>query len=862
MMNVKNILFLLLIICIISLLSLSVCAETETPTGTFTIGNAAPSSPSSWTPSTTHDKSQTFTWTEGVDPNEDPVSTYVCISADTDDDSCDVLSTQTSDPTYTFTQAESNWDYTWGTASRDYYISLVANDGTSNSTANNSLSFTLTDAIPTLSGQTSDASGDGDKNVGEIITFSMSSHSDTDGSDNHSLRVCKTAVIGTDGTCTGGEYCNEHNSTYSDDSTLSCTYVAQQGDSSSNTAYFFVCDCPPNDQSCPGQCSINYSHTFYVNHAPTASSVDITPNNPTSSQTLTCGYSFGDTDGHSEGLSTFKWFNWTGGVWEYSGETGLTLSNSITGSGDTWMCEVTPVDEHGFAGTAVNSTNETVSNTVPNTPTDFEVQEGASSWDSSTIDTHDVTPNLRWTTSDNDSESVTTFVCIASSSGNRDSNTCVYSGSTGSDAVSDVTGLNYSGTSVTYYVRLTPYDGSENGTHLDKEFNIINSVPNTPSALSPTDTHDQTPDLSWTATDADDGTDDHWPADTLTYYLRVGTSYGDGTYESNDAANKSSETVDSTIPWGAPGTVYANSTAYVSIWTIDSAGSQSAYYNTTLNVYDYLPDLTDISMTDSGSAYSSCTSSTCALNPVEHSNAEVAVKLTADDSDDDCDTTSSATIYLCLDTGSCTGDTSDFSWSVDSISRSGSTCTYVFVSNKTDGPEFFRLPDTTYKLYVNVSSSAGKRTSDAEDTDNWTFGTLKAIDYPSLVTLGDGSIDLNEWNPGTSLATMTNWGNDNLDLNWSITNPNSGSDNWTITGDDFQIDDDNSQSSEASGYLSPVYISPNSTVFQPATGLEVCSDASCADAALNETLATYYHIKPPEGLSAGTYNTTITITVS
>ncbi|MBW3004046.1 hypothetical protein KY337_05780 [Candidatus Woesearchaeota archaeon] len=865
-------LIIIAIFLTISLFSCYVSAETETPIGTFTIGNAAPEPPYGWTPDTTHDKDQAFSWTEGSDPNSDPVSTYICITNDTDDDSCSVVNTgPNADPAYTFTQVESNWDYLWGSASRTYYVKLTPSDGTSNGTANDTISFTLTDAIPTISGQTSDASNDGDKDVGETVTFSMSSHGDTDASDNHSLLVCRTDSISTSGLCASGqEICNQTALTFTDDSSLTCTYAAQDSDGTSLTAYFFVCDCPPNDDSCPGQCSASSSHTFYVNHAPSASSVDITPDTPSSSQTLTCNYTFSDaTDSDSEGTSTFKWYNYSGGgSWQLTGFTDSTLASSNTGANEVWMCEVTPVDEHSFAGTAVNSTNETISNTVPNPPTDFQIQDGESSWDSTEFSTHDVTPNMQWSTSDNDSDSITTYVCVATTSGNRDSWTCVYDSSTGTDSVTGVTGLDYSGTNTTYYVRLVPNDGSENGSALDIEFNLSNQLPLQPSGLSPTSTHNQTPSLTWTATDPDDGSDDGWPADSLTYHLRVGTSYSDATYESNENADKTGETVDSAIPWGAPGDIDANSTVYVQLWTTDgNTGGNSSEYNTTLVLTDSLPDITNIELTDSGSAYSSCTAATCALTPIEHSNATVAVRITATDTDDDCDegSNSEANIYLCIDTNSCDEDSYNYTWEVDSVSRSGSTCTYIFTDNKSAGdstPEFFQLPNANYKLHVNVSSQAGKRLSDAEENATWEYATLKAIDYPSSVTLGDGTIVLDQWNNGTSLATMANWGNDNLNIQWSITDPTSGTDNWTIVGDDFQIDDDNIQSEELTGYLSPVYLNGTDQTFEPGTGLEVCADATCSDSGLNETLATYFHIKPPAGLQAGTYNTTITITIS
>ncbi|MBW2980807.1 hypothetical protein KY360_05315 [Candidatus Woesearchaeota archaeon] len=866
----KKEMFIVLIVSF-SLLIPLIFAEVETPIGQFVVGNDPPPTPYAWTPTTTHDKNQNFSWTQDPDGNGDPIQTYVCVTNDTDTDDCSVVDTLNSNDVfwYAFDQSEQNWDYAWGSASRNYYVKLTPYDGNGNGTANDTISFTLTDAIPTISGQTSDASNDGDKDVGETISFSMTSHSDTDATDNHSVRVCQTDSINTSGECPGGEYCNEYGGIYSDDASLGCNYVAQQSDGTSNTAYFFVCDCPPNDNDCPGQCSSSYSHTFYVNHAPSASSVDITPNNPTSAQTLTCGYSFSDaTDGDSEGTSTFKWYNWSGSVWIETAYTASTLADSNIHKGETWMCEVTPVDEHSFAGAPVNSTNETIGNTAPDQPTTFRAQDGAASYDNTDPwDTHDVTPYIDWSTSDNDGDTVTTYVCIATSAANRDAENCDASYTeTVTDSVASVSGLAYSGTSRVYHIRLTPGDGTENGTALDTNITLINNIPSAPSGLSPISTHDQTPTLSWTATDADDGSVDGWPADSLTYYIRVGTSYGDGSYENNNNANKDGEVVDSAIPWGAPGEVWANNTVYVMTWTSDGNGPNSTSYNTTFVLYDYLPNITNVEMTDAGSSYSSCTSASCALNPIEHSNASVAARVTTIDTDNDCDVAGSNTyLYLCLDTGSCSPSTGDYSWEVDSVSRSGSTCTYIFTSNKTaadNTPEFFRLPDSGYKLYVNATSQGGQRTTDAERTADWTYGTVKAVDYPSLVTLGDGTPTLGQWNDGTSLATMTNWGNDILNLVWNATDPISGSDDWPLNGTDFQIDDDNSYSSEAGGEIAPVFLNGTQRTFEPASGLQVCSAYDCNDAALNETLSTYYHIFPPLGLTAGTYNTTILITIS
>ena len=48
--------------------------------------------------------------------------------------------------------------------------------------------------------------------------------------------------------------------------------------------------------------------------------------------------------------------------------------------------------------------------------------------------------------------------------------------------------------------------------------------------------------------------------------------------------------------------------------------------------------------------------------------------------------------------------------------------------------------------------------------------------------------------------------------------------------------------------------------FESSSGLLRCDSDSCDNE--NSTLSTYYHIAPPLGLKAGTYNTTISITLS
>ena len=276
--KIINLTKILISISTLILLTSLVYAATTTPLGVFNISNVLPNAAYNWTPNTTHYKNQNFTWSQPIDANGDNLTTYLCITNDTDTNSCSVLDLQRGVGVYwyAFNQSENFWDYAiFGTSSRNYYVKLTPNDGIGNGTTNDTIYFTLTDAIPTVTGQTSNASAQGNKKVGDSIAFYLTSHADTDTDDNHSLRLCKTNSINTSGACPGGEYCNAYGTTFSNATDLSCTYVAQQSDNTSNSAYFFICDCPPYDLTCPGQCSSAYTTTFYVNHMPNVTNVDI-----------------------------------------------------------------------------------------------------------------------------------------------------------------------------------------------------------------------------------------------------------------------------------------------------------------------------------------------------------------------------------------------------------------------------------------------------------------------------------------------------------------------------------------------------------------------------------------------------------
>ena len=198
---------------------------------------------------------------------------------------------------------------------------------------------------------------------------------------------------------------------------------------------------------------------------------------------------------------------------------------------------------------------------------------------------------------------------------------------------------------------------------------------------------------------------------------------------------------------------------------------------------------------------------------------------------------------------------------LDKVTRDGSICTYEFNKNLTAAngtPEFFRLAGD-YLYHINVTDEIGERTSDSEMNGTWTYNSLTAANFPSNITLGDDTIDLGTWNYGTRQYNLTNYGNVIFDLQWNATNPNAGIDTWQLNGTDFYLDDDGSLTDSPEYNLTSIVMNGTPLYyFNYSTGIQVCTNYLCDSPLINETLAAYWHIAPPVGLLAGTYNTTIT----
>jgi hypothetical protein len=517
-------------------------------------------------------------------------------------------------------------------------------------------------------------------------------------------------------------------------------------------------------------------------------------------------------------------------------------------------------------------------NVAPPAFQNLSIQDGPSSWDNTSLDTHDISPNLRWLNgSDDNGDSISTHLCIANSTVfiqqflyENNSGNCTYAAdiSAGTYSISDVPNLYFNSTNRTYLITLIPDDGLQNGTELNATLYFLDSRPYV-SSLNITEVHTQTPVISWSVEDNDTGGVNQWPQDTLYHYLYIGNNSNLTAYFINISADNDSTQITTELPWGDAGADWANRTINITIWA-DDTNLTSENYTTSFTLYDYLPHINNVQMVDTGDFGGPCQTdgSYCALTPVEHSNATVAVRLNVTDLDNDCSAANhEAWIMLCWNTTgnqNCDETWYNFSWEIDTV-EAGNTdeCIFTFSANKTasDGtPEFFRIPGM-YKLNINVTSQAGERTNQSYSNASWQFGTLKAVDYATTLILGGGNPTLGQWNDGTDLYTMTNWGNDILALDWNASDPTMGTDTWELNGTDFAIDDDADHTDDTDN-LEWVFLNATTKYFNYSTGLERCIAWACDDASTNETLPTYYHIAPPLNLHAGTYNTSITLTLT
>lgn len=276
------------------------------------------------------------------------------------------------------------------------------------------------------------------------------------------------------------------------------------------------------------------------------------------------------------------------------------------------------------------------------------------------------------------------------------------------------------------------------------------------------------------------------------------------------------------------------------------------------------PVMQTVEITNNGSSYALRT-----VTPVEGTRARVAIRALV--TDGDCSKESNVTAYICNTTKASSCGASSYTYykvlSYYKQGASNSQCYFTY-NGTSNMPQFWMLGGAWNLTVVARDNSSGGTTSN--NFSSFTYQTLKAINYPTRVYLGNGSIKLGGWSVNSTAVNVTNYGNDVLNLTWNISNPqlSSGADIWVIDGKDFQVDDDSSYSSQSSDqYLRTVNLSNAGRSFFPASGLQRCISDNCNEGAWtqfikNESMPTYFHIKPPLGLTAGTYSTTVWITLN
>jgi hypothetical protein len=260
-------------------------------------------------------------------------------------------------------------------------------------------------------------------------------------------------------------------------------------------------------------------------------------------------------------------------------------------------------------------------------------------------------------------------------------------------------------------------------------------------------------------------------------------------------------------------------------------------------------NVTKLEITDSGLDYSNML-----ITPVEGSRSSVAIRAAIYDKDGYRN--QNITAYLCDEATYSVCNQTNYTYAKN-LSYSGTApqqYTIYFTYNGSDDmPQFWKSPGT-WKLYVHAID--GNYTS--SNSTNFTYTELMAINYSNSVIFGSSPNQYSRWNNGTRLYIMQNFGNNNLSISWNASDMVGRIDTWHLNGTDFAIDDDNAVDLDPTN-LPMVYLNQTVKSFEPASGLLRCSSDSCGNS--NATLNTYYHIYPPN-LTAGTYNTSITITVS
>jgi hypothetical protein len=251
------------------------------------------------------------------------------------------------------------------------------------------------------------------------------------------------------------------------------------------------------------------------------------------------------------------------------------------------------------------------------------------------------------------------------------------------------------------------------------------------------------------------------------------------------------------------------------------------------------------------------------IDPVEESTKDVAIKVTIEDANGNCNqfTSDNGTAYLCSGVVTCDSTTANHTISLVYNTTDGQWGTgnkYCNMSGTVEPVEFYELNGT---WTVNVTVTDGIVNS-THLTENWTYGELAAFSYASGGTVNMGTLTLDSWNNGTGQQEMKNTGNIILDLAWNATNftGQTFGDTLNISGSNYIIDDDD-LSPDDTDSLPQVFINDNhntQVAFVPDAGLLRCDSVACSNT--NATMQIYWHLYVPSGLLADTYQNSIEVT--
>ena len=255
-------------------------------------------------------------------------------------------------------------------------------------------------------------------------------------------------------------------------------------------------------------------------------------------------------------------------------------------------------------------------NVAPPTPSSFGITTFTSSLYqfANNASTHIRTARMNWTQGlDNNGDTVTNKVCVASAYpitscdvvGNITNNTgcagvaCEKSFNFNTSSPNWDYTSSYSGGwyNKTYYVAIYPNDAAADGTPLYENITLMNRPASDGSALSPTATHDPSPDLTWTAAADPDVT--AGSSDVLTYHLMIGSSGQASDYVDTTTGTNAYTYAGSNIAWGSSITggggadpYWVNSTGHVTMWVSDKPDATATGGNSSDDTTFYEPDIT------------------------------------------------------------------------------------------------------------------------------------------------------------------------------------------------------------------------------------------------------------------------------